>query len=114
MKNEHWLRRLAVATVVVSLPLSEAWILARLSRDHGWLLTAWLMVAALIGLVFLKEARFAVSSRALQRPFSLAPIIHSSRSVVAGLLFIFPGLLTDLLALGLLLAPRPAMAEPRR
>ncbi len=42
--------------------------------------------------------------------YSIAAVVDSGRTVLAGLLLIFPGILSDILALTLLLLPR-AMPE---
>jgi UPF0716 protein FxsA len=45
--------------------------------------------------------------------FSIAALTDSARTVLAGLLLIFPGMLSDILALAVLLLPSPRVAlEP--
>ena len=75
----------------------------------------WLVFAAMAGVALLKEARFALVARlgaALAAgQFSIAAFVDSARTVLAGLLLIFPGVISDFLALALLLLPR-RLPEP--
>ena len=80
-----------------------------MGQGHGLWVLAWLLLAAIVGVVLIKEARFSLISRLAgslaQGRFSLSALIDSGRTVLAGLLFIFPGLLSDAMALALLLLP---------
>ena len=62
------------------------------------------------GVALLKEARFALVARVgaalAAGEFSIAAFVDSARTVLAGLLLIFPGIVSDFLALTLLLLPR--------
>jgi UPF0716 protein FxsA len=66
-------------------------------------------------MALIKEARFALVARlaaaVAEGRYSIAALVDSARTVLAGLLLIFPGIISDLIALTLLLLPR-AMPEP--
>lgn len=102
--------RLAVLGILLGFPLLELVVLARLAETHGWWVLAWVVLAAMAGIALLKEARFALVTRlgaALAAGhFSIAAFVDSARSVVAGLFLIFPGVISDFIALTLLLLPR--------
>jgi UPF0716 protein FxsA len=70
----------------------------------------WVALSAVAGIALLKEARFALVARlgaALAAgEFSIAAFVDSGRTVLAGLLLIFPGIISDFIALTLLLLPR--------
>ncbi len=86
----------------------------RLYQSNGAWIIAWVALAALTGIVLLKEARFTLASRLghgelRDTGFSLSAFITSGRTVLAALLLIFPGVISDLLAFGLLLLPSRRM-----
>jgi UPF0716 protein FxsA len=112
--------RLLILAIVMGFPLIEGALLFKLaSGQHGsgaWVL-AWLVFAAVAGVVLIKQARFSLIARlgqALsQGQFSIAALIDSFRTVIAGLLLIFPGFISDVMALVILLIPirEPAFAR---
>lgn len=101
--------RFLVIGIVMGFPLLEGAVLYTVGRGHGGWVFAWLLFAAIAGIVLIKQARFSLVTRLageLSRgQFSLAAIIDSFRTVVAGLLLIFPGVISDVMALLLLLLP---------
>lgn len=102
--------RLLLLAILLGFPLLEIVVLARLAETHGWWVLAWVVLAAVAGVALLKEARFALVARVgaalAAGQFSIAAFVDSARTVLAGLLLIFPGVISDFLALGLLLLPR--------
>jgi UPF0716 protein FxsA len=106
--------RYLIALLLLALPALEIFTLLQLAHELHWWLAAWLMFAALAGVALIKETRFAMLGRftaALQEGrFPLGELIHSGRSFVAGALLIFPGLVSDLIALTILLMPNRQLA----
>ena len=103
--------RLLLVAILLGFPLLEAVVLVRLSETLGWWIVAWVVLAACAGMALIKEARFAMVARLAaglaQGEFSIVALTDSARTVVAGLLLIFPGVVSDLIALTLLLLPGP-------
>ncbi len=101
--------RLLILGILMGFPLLEGAVLYRLGQGHGGWVMAWVVFAAIAGIVLIKQARFSLVTRLAsdlaRGQFSLAAIIDSSRTVLAGLLLIFPGILSDVMALALLLLP---------
>ncbi len=104
--------RYLILAILLSFPLAEGALLYKLAAGpygHGGWVLAWVVFAAIAGIVLIKQARFSLLLRlgqALsQGQFSIAAFIDSFRTVIAGLLLIFPGILTDILALMMLLIP---------
>lgn len=104
--------RFLIIGSLMGFPLLEAAVLYNLASGpsgHGGWVLAWLAFAAIAGIVLIKEARFSLVTRlagALANgQFSLAAFIDSFRTVLAGLLLIFPGVISDVMALILLLVP---------
>ena len=104
--------RLLILVILLGFPLLEGAVLYELAAGptgHGGWVLAWLVFAAIAGVVLIKQARFSLVTRLAaalsQGQFSLAAIIDSFRTVLAGLLLIFPGVISDVMALFLLLLP---------
>lgn len=115
--------RLIFLTILLAFPIAEGMLLYRLAsgpNGHGGWVLAWVLFAGVAGVVLIKQARFALLSRLAQAlsmgKFSLAAVIDSFRTVIAGLLLIFPGILSDILALAILLLPlrEPAFVANQR
>ena len=103
--------RLLLVVILLGFPLLEAMVLVRLTETLGWWILAWVVLAACAGVALIKEARFAMLARLAaglaQGRFSIAAFTDSARTVVAGLFLVFPGVVSDLIALTLLLLPGP-------
>ncbi|MBI3714639.1 MAG: FxsA family protein [Betaproteobacteria bacterium] len=104
--------RLFILAILMGFPLLEGAVLYKLAAGpdgHGGWVLAWLVFAAIAGVALIKQARFAMVARLgaalAQGHFSLAAVIDSFRTVIAGLLLIFPGVISDVMALILLLIP---------
>lgn len=106
--------------ILLGFPLLELWVAVLVAQKIGWWLLLWLIGAVLLGANLIRGQQFALIGnvmRAAQQggdPFQA--IFASGRILLAGLLLIFPGLVSDGLALLLLLIwPRrrqPAAANP--
>ena len=94
---------------VLGFPALEIYTLFQVADIIGWWLLAWLFFSALAGWALIREESLAVFGRlavAVQNGQSpLAALWDSGRTMLAGLLLIIPGVLSDVLALILLLLP---------
>ena len=103
--------RLLLIGILLGFPFLEALVLMRLGEQLGWWVLVWVVLAACSGAALIKEARFALVARLAQGfaqgRFAIAALTDSARTVLAGLLLIFPGVVSDLIALTLLLLPGP-------
>jgi UPF0716 protein FxsA len=111
--------RLILIGILLGFPLLEAVVLVRLTQTLGWWMLAWVVLAACAGIALIKEARFALVARlaagVAQGRFSITALTDSARIVLAGLFLIFPGVISDVIALVLLLLPSSrAMNEVTR
>ena len=95
--------------ILLGFPVLEGTVMYKIGQGHALWVLAWLVLAASLGIALIKEARFALVARvaaSLARgQFSLSAFIDSGRTVLAGLFLIFPGLVSDIIALVLLLLP---------
>ena len=107
--------RLLLIGILLGFPLLEALVLLRLAETMGWWVLAWVVLAACAGMALIKEARFALVARLAvgftQGRFAIGALTDSARTVLAGLLLIFPGVVSDLIALTLLLLPGPRVVS---
>jgi UPF0716 protein FxsA len=107
--------RLLLIGILLGFPFLEALVLVRLSEQLGWWVLGWVVLAACAGIGLIKEARFALVARLAhgfaQGRFAIGALTDSARTVVAGLLLIFPGVVSDLIALTLLLLPGPRVVN---
>jgi len=106
--------RIVLLVILLGFPLLEAVVLVQLAANMGWWVLAWVILAACAGMALIKEARFAMLARLAagfaQGRFPINALTDSARTVVAGILLIFPGVVSDLIALTLLLLPGPRVA----
>ena len=105
------MKRFLLLGILLGFPLLEIVVLVRLGETLGWWILAWVVLAACAGMALIKEARFALLARLAagfaQGRFSIVALTDSARTVLAGLFLIFPGVVSDLIALTLLLLPGP-------
>lgn len=107
--------------LALSFPLLEALGIFLLSQQIGWWVFVWLIVAGLAGLMLIRFERAAWGMRLLSTLKSGNPIgaslFASGRVLIAGVLLLFPGVLSDIIALVLLMLPgtrlKRAAAVPR-
>ena len=103
--------RFLLIGILLGFPLLEVVVLVRLGEVLGWWILAWVILAACAGVALIKEARFAMVARLAaglsEGRFAITALTDSARTVVAGLFLIFPGVVSDLIALTLLLLPGP-------
>ena len=98
-----------IVLVLLSFPVLEAigifWVANAIG---GWVLL-WLLLAAIAGIMLIRLERAAWSARLLFSVQSgthpLAALFASGRILLAGGLLVFPGFISDALALVLLLIP---------
>jgi UPF0716 protein FxsA len=92
---------------ILLFPVLEIFLLVRLAQlTSGWEVLAYLLFAALVGgrLIARPGALAAISSRRYRFSTS-SPLSDRMLEIVAGLLLILPGLLSDVLAVTLLVPP---------
>ena len=98
-----------IVLLLLSFPVLEAiGIFWAASFIGGWVLL-WLLLAAIAGIMLIRVERVAWGARMLFSVQSganpLASLFASGRILLAGGLLVFPGLISDVLALVLLLIP---------
>jgi UPF0716 protein FxsA len=101
--------RFVVLSILMLFPLLDLVVTARFARWSGVPMWMWLTGSAIAGLWVLTNERGQFRARTLaafrgDEPL-LRSLLDSGRRVLAGMLLIVPGILTDLIALVLLMLP---------
>ena len=98
-----------VLLIILSFPILEAVGIAWLFGKVGWWAAVWLACAAIGGITLIRFERTAWSVRMLSTLQSgahpIASLFTSGRVLLAGGLLVFPGFISDIIALVLLLLP---------
>ncbi len=103
------MRLLTGLIIVLSFPALEIYTLLVVYHFIGWWVIVLLALSALAGMSLIAEERVAFFARMVMNlqqggsPFRV--LLQSGRTMIAGALLIFPGLLSDVLALLILLFP---------
>ncbi len=111
------LMRLAVGLIFIVVPVLELMLLIRIGQSIGALATvALVLTTALTGAFIISRQSLTVVTRTLEaasegRP-PVGPVLDALFLLVAGALLLTPGLITDVVALALLVPPvRRAVAR---
>jgi UPF0716 protein FxsA len=114
--------RFIVLAIVLAFPVLDLLATVRFARWTGVPVWTWLALSTIAGFVLLRNERvaFRASTAAAMhgQHLMLRELFDSGRKVLAGFLFLLPGVLSDLIALVLLALPlnvgRERIAHPRR
>ena len=101
--------RLIITLALLAFPVAEIWVLVSLANQYGWWVLLYLVVVALLGLQLIRDEKLLLSGRLMQSLTQggnpIKALFGSARNIVAGILLIIPGVLTDIIAVVLLLIP---------
>lgn len=101
--------RFIVLFILLAFPVIDLMVTFRFARWTGIPMLLWLLASASIGTLLLRHERGGFRARTLgalrgDQPL-MRGLVDSGRKVLAAVLFIVPGILSDLLAVALLLLP---------
>ncbi len=101
--------RLLLLLILLGFPVLEMFLLAKIGHHIGWWLAVWLVMSVMTGMALIKEARFALvrelATLIRSGGSNISALLGSGRILIAGFLFIFPGVISDFIALALILFP---------
>jgi len=101
--------RFVVILIVLSFPVLDVLVTMRFARWTGIPTMVWIVASALAGIALLRRERVAFRARTLAALRGDRPLLRgqldSVRKILAALLLILPGIISDLLALLLLSLP---------
>ena len=94
---------------LILLPFAEIWGYFRFGSLYGWGFLIYLIVMGILGWRLIQEEKTLVLSRFMSimahggNPIAL--ILGAAKNLMAGGLFLFPGIFTDIIAIILMLIP---------
>ena len=93
--------------ILLAFPVLEIWLLVELGDRYGWWLFVYLVAVAMLGWRLLQEEKLLVHGRMAQTLMQggtpAKAMFISAKNIIAGILLIIPGVLSDALAIILLL-----------
>ncbi|NOT68702.1 MAG: FxsA family protein [Methylophilaceae bacterium] len=111
------MRLLFILAILLAFPVLEIWLLITLGNRYGWWLLLYLLIVAFLGWRLILEEKLFMLGRMAQTLAQggtpMKALFGSFKNLLAGILLIIPGVLSDVIALILLLLPT-AKAEPKR
>lgn len=106
------MRMLFILLILLAFPVLEVVLLFELAARYGWWLLGYLLLSAVCGWLLIMEERIVVFGRLIQTlqegRHPILALLASAKKMIAGILLILPGVMSDVLALLLLLVPIPA------
>lgn len=101
--------RFFLLLILLAFPALDLYVTLRFAQWTGVPVWVWLGLSLLTGLLVLQNERNAFRSRTVAalhgQQLLLRGVVDSGRKVLAGVLLIIPGVVTDLMALALLMLP---------
>lgn len=108
--------RLLIGLILLAFPVAEIWLLIELGQQYGWWLLVYLVGIALLGLRLIQDEKALFTGRVLQTLSAgnhpVKAIFGSARNIIAGVLLMLPGVITDMIAVILLLVPIKTRQAP--
>lgn len=110
------MRLLIVMMILLAFPALEIALLFRLAESYGWWVLAYVLAAGAAGWLLIMDERVVIWGRMVQTMeqgrHPVLSLLTSAKKMVAGVLLIFPGVITDVMAVLLLLIPSPVARRP--
>ena len=101
--------RLLMLVILLGFPVADLYVTVRFAQWSGVPVWVWLSISIVSGLMLLRNERMAFRAHvvaALHGEQSLLRgVVDSGRKVLAGLFLLLPGVVSDLVALMLLMLP---------
>ena len=110
------MRLLLLLFILLAFPILELVLMFQLAERFGWGLLAYLTFTAICGWLLIQNERWmafgrmADTLRTGQHP--VRALLVSAKKMIAGILLILPGVLSDVLAVLILLIPAPRVQQP--
>ena len=101
--------RFLIALILLAFPFVEIFLLVNLAQKYGWWLLLYLVAIGFLGLQLIRGEKLLLSAKMMQSLSSggnpIKTLLGSARNMVAGVLLMIPGVMTDIIAVILLLIP---------
>lgn len=108
--------------ILLAFPVLEIGLLIALAGQYGWWLLLYLVIVAILGFRLIKDEQLMMFGRMAQTLSQGGTpgkaLFGSAKNMIAGILLIIPGVISDLVAVILLLLPTakggPSPSQARR
>ena len=101
--------RFIIGLILLAFPFAELFLLINLAGRYGWWLLFYLVVIGYLGLQLIRGEKLLLTAKMMQSMAAggnpVKTMLGSARNMVAGILFIIPGVITDIIGVILLLVP---------
>ena len=101
--------RFIVVLILLAFPFAELFLLINLADRYGWWLLFYLVVIGYLGLQLIRGEKLLLTAKIMQSMAAggnpVKTMLGSARNMVAGILFIIPGVISDIIGVILLLLP---------
>jgi UPF0716 protein FxsA len=101
--------RFLMFAILLAFPFAEIFLLVKLGHLYGWLVLVYLVVIGFLGLQLIKGEKLLISAKMMQSLSAggnpIKTMLGSARNMFAGVLLMIPGVITDVIAVILLLIP---------
>ena len=109
MCDKEQVMRLLLLMILLGFPAADLYATLRFAQWTGVPVWIWLAISVVSGLLLLRNERVAFRAHTVaalhgEQPL-LRGVVDSGRKILAGFLFLLPGVVSDLIALALLLLP---------
>lgn len=109
--------RLIILAILLAFPFLEIAVLIELSQRYGWWVLIYLVIVGYLGLRLLRSEKDLIAARMFQQMGAggnpISAMFSTARNMFAGVLLLIPGVISDVIAVILLLIPanNPASAQ---
>jgi UPF0716 protein FxsA len=109
--------RFLIGLILLAFPFAEIFLLVNLANKYGWWVLFYLVVIGFLGLQLIRGEKLLLSAKMMQSLGAggnpIKTMLSSARNMMAGVLLIIPGIITDIIAVILLLIPisKPNLAS---
>lgn len=101
--------RILIPIILLAFPIAELFLLFKLGAMYGWWLLLYLVVVGYLGLQLIKSEKMQLSANMMQSLSAggnpIKTMMATARNMVAGIMLLIPGVITDAIAVILLLIP---------
>ena len=101
--------RFLIGLILLAFPIAELVLLVALGQRYGWWLLLYLVVVTYLGLQLIRGEKQLMSAKMMQSLAAsgnpLKTMLASARNMLAGVLLLIPGVISDAIAAILLLIP---------
>ncbi|MCB5189079.1 FxsA family protein [Methylobacillus caricis] len=103
------MRFLFLLLILLAFPIAEIWVLIELAARYGWLVLAYLVLVGVLGWRLIQDEKLLMLGRMAQTIQAggtpIKALFGSAKNLIAGILLILPGVISDAIAVILLLIP---------